>query len=112
MKKATQRPAFQGDLMFTLVDAPEGAKFSAEKGEIVLAHSETGHHHVIDGRLVKVFRKDEMTCYLRLSEPVDVVHKRQFDTHETLRLMPMTGKVWRVRRQREWAPEGWRQVAD
>jgi hypothetical protein len=110
--KTANGVVFQGDLMLSPVAKPNGAKFSTENGEVVLAHSETGHHHVVDGKLVKVWRQDAMTCYLSLTEPVDIVHKRPFDTHETIRLMPMTGKVWRVRRQREHTPEGWRRVED
>ena len=51
-----------------------------------------------------------MVCYLVAEGAyADVVHQRPFDTHETLRL---DGPVWKVVRQREAAPEGWRQVAD
>lgn len=105
--KTVKKMAAQGDVMFVRVEAvPKGAVL--EKTNVV-AHSETGHHHVVEGRLVKLYRADPMTCYLSLGAPAEVVHKRPFDTHETLGL----GKgVWKVRRQREWAPEGWRRVED
>lgn len=108
--KTVKKLGFQGDVAFLKVDAlPEGAAPEKTKGPVVVAHSETGHHHVVEGRLVKLFRVDAMTCYLRLDAPAEVVHQRPFDTHETLKL----GKgVWQVRRQREWTPEGWRRVED
>jgi hypothetical protein len=101
---------FQGDVMFRRVDKlPPDLKAEKPAKSVVVAHSETGHHHTVDGVNVALFRKDEMTCYLMLDSPAEVVHHRPFDTHETLGL----GKgTWEVRRQREWAPEGWRQVQD
>lgn len=108
--KTVEKVAFQGDVMFVKVDAlPKSAKAEKTKGAVVVAHSETGHHHVIKGKLVKVFREDAMTCYLSLSTPAEVVHKRPYDTHAPFRL---TAGIWKVRRQREHTPEGWRRVED
>lgn len=105
--KSGKKLLFQGDVMFQKVDAlPKGL---SKESSNILAHSETGHHHVVEGKLFKVWRQDAMTCYLSLSEPAQIVHQRPFDTHETLQLPK---GVWKVRRQREWAPEGWRGVED
>lgn len=107
--KTVKQLAAQGDVMFRRVDAVPKGLVADQPGEVVVAHSETGHHHVVEGKLVKLFRKDPMICYLSLGADADVVHKRPFDTHETLRL----GKgIWEVRRQREHTPEGWRRVED
>jgi hypothetical protein len=107
--KSVTGAAFQGDVFFLKVDTiPKGAK---EEQTNVVAHSETGHHHVVraPAGAFAFFREDAMTAYLRCDAPVEIVHERQFDTHETIRL---PAGVWKVRRQREWAPEGWRMVAD
>lgn len=103
-------PVFQGDVMFVRVDAlPKDAK--ATKDNIV-AHSETGHHHVAER--AKVFTvPDGETLYMSaIGKSIDVVHKRPTDTHETIRLLGEPGAIWKIRRQREYVPEGWRRVED
>jgi hypothetical protein len=111
----------QGDVMFRRVRAvPDGFEKSTAEGPIVVAHSETGHHHVVEDLSCFHFvsPRDTMVAYLQLGDGcaagggVDVVHKRPFDTHETLRLLGKPGDVFEVRRQREWTPEGWRRVED
>jgi len=116
------RPVFQGDVMFTRCqEIPKEAKLI--DGNIV-AHSETGHHHVAEG--AEVYTCDDgLTLYMQMTglsdakkakakgpQHVDVVHKRSFDTHETLRLLGNPGDIWKIRRQREYVPEGWRRVED
>ena len=109
-----KRLAAQGDVLFRRVDALPDAVVEREMdGPIVVARSETGHHHVIEDSSVTVFEKterDALICYLRVDgDFADVQHLRPHDTHETLRLCRGT---WEVRRQCEWAPEGMRRVAD
>lgn len=112
--------AAQGDVLFRKVKAvPASAIAEATKGAIVVAHSETGHHHSIDATDgVALFREpsDPLVCYLQLDgiDHADVVHHRPWDTHETLRLLGTPGKTttFEVRRQREYTPEGWRRVED
>lgn len=107
----------QGDVFFRRVDhIPPSAILQKRTGKLLVAHSETGHHHTIDETGVCSYADpaDPLVCYLQLS-PVgyaDVVHERAWDTHETLRLLGGPDAVWEVRRQREWAPEGWRRVED
>lgn len=108
------RLAAQGDVLFRSIDAlPDGVVERRMSGPIVVARSETGHHHVIEDPAVAVFEKterDPLICYLRVEgDFADVRHLRPHDTHETLRLRRGT---WEVRRQCEWAPEGMRRVAD
>ena len=110
--KTIEKHGVQGDVMFVRVAAlPEGAQLREEIGRIVVAHSETGHHHVAVADKIRLYGTDDpMVCYLVCeSAYADVVHERPFDTHETLRLPAGT---WEVRRQREHTPEGWRRVAD
>lgn len=120
MKIATKIVA-QGDVLLRRVPAlPAKAVERKRTGPLVIAHSETGHHHAIESKAVSHFEipGDPLVCYLRLDDGlgdlggVDVVHHRAWDTHETVRLLGQPGDVWEVRRQREWSPEGWRRVED
>lgn len=122
--KNVQTQAAQGDILVRRVKSIPSTAVAVSlpaDGRHVVAHSETGHHHVVEGevrylRTVDTGDRDDtgptagMVAYLEvLSEHADVVHLRDFDTHETLRL---PAGLWEIRRQREWAPEGWRRVED
>ncbi len=116
MKTVTEAAA-QGDVLFRrIAKLPEEAKEVPRKGALVVAHSETGHHHSIADKLTRHFETgNPLLCFLSFGDGqtgVDVVHHRPWDTHETLRLVGKPGDVWEVRRQREWSPEGWKRVED
>lgn len=115
--KTVEAIAFQGDMMLRRVeDVPAGLSESAPvDGKHVLAHSETGHDHTVDAGGIKLFEgQDPMVCYLRMEgvDHADIIHHRNTDTHEPLRLLGEPGAVWEVRRQREYTLEGWRRVED
>lgn len=110
--------AAQGDLMIRrIASIPADAKpVAAERGKFVVAHSETGHNHVIAERPnVKMFTTgDPMISYLQVIEATEATetlleHLRSFDTHETIKIAPGN---YEIRRQREYTPEGWRRVED
>lgn len=116
--KTFENQAAQGDLLIRRIDKlPEHAKkLAAEKGVHVVAHSETGHNHIIAQRPnVTMFTTgDPMVSYLQVVEAADATetlleHLRSFDTHETIKIP--TG-IFEIRRQREHTPEGWRRVED
>jgi hypothetical protein len=116
MKTITKIGA-QGDVLFRRVTSiPATAVQRTNSGRLVVAHSETGHHHAIDSKAISHFEVpgDSLVCYLRMDgvSECDVVHYRSWDTHETIRLLGSPGDVWEVRRQREHTPEGWRRVLD
>jgi len=110
----------QGDVLFRRVEAlPKEATEQKTEGPIVVAHSETGHHHsidVTDGVKLFAVPNDPLVCYLQLDgiDHADVVHHRSWDTHATVRLLGGAGtkSTFEVRRQREYTPEGWRRVED
>lgn len=107
-------PSFQGDVMFRRVATlPAGALLAAPGNEHVVAHSETGHHHVALGGAYYT-TTDPFVAYLVTRGPVQVEHRRSTDTHETLELLADgDGEVvWQIGRQREYTPEGWRRVED
>jgi len=118
--KEIKKSGAQGDVIFRRVKAlPNGVVEKKIEGEIIVAHSETGHHHVAEspGEVAFFSTKDPLVSYLRVKgEYADIVHHRPWDTHETLRLLSDgTGEgetIWEIGRQREWTPEGYRIVAD
>ena len=101
----------QGDVLLIPVDAvPAGTKpVAREQGRLILAHGEvTGHAHAIvekDAELVTADQAAELYLLVHGSDPVQLRHEE----HETLEIPP---GGYRVRRQREYAPEENRRVAD
>lgn len=116
MKHVIKNMAFQGDVCFRRIKAlPKGVADATPCGRIVVAHSETGHHHAIEASPeVKLFEKlerDPMVCYLQIADgfAAEVVHHRPTDTHAMIVLTP---GCWEVLRQEEYTPVGWRRVED
>lgn len=111
--KKVKNMAAQGDVMFIRVEKIpknlEAAK--AENGLFVVAHSETGHNHVVDSRNAQMLidQANEFSAYLQVQKDTEVKHLRSFDTHESLLLPPGN---YQIKRQREYVPEGFRKVAD
>lgn len=105
-------PVFQGDVGFVRVEAiPADAVRVTGKDAKVVTHSETGHHHVFDGN-ASVFvysTPDQLISYLEVKKPAVLRHLRPHDTHEEI-LFDVG--LYRVHRQREDGPDGWRQVLD
>lgn len=104
----------QGDILITRIGVlPANAvPVMPENGKHIVAHSETGHHHTVDAHGVQVFEaaNDPFVLYLVVdNKHADIIHNRAFDTHNPVRL---PRGVYRINRQREYTPEGWRRVAD
>ena len=115
--KTFKNCAAQGDLLIRRIDKlPDNlTRIKADNGNYIVAHSETGHHHVIAERPnVQLFEGGEMVSYLQIVEATDetevlIEHLRSFDTHEPIVISP---GCYEIRRQREYTPEGWRKVSD
>jgi hypothetical protein len=111
--KTIKNNGAQGDVLFIRVDKlPKDAKELPQSAQVIVGHSETGHHHAIanpDASVAIFAVQNQLRSYLKLEKPADVVHHRPHDTHETLRL---PAGFWEIRRQREMSPEGWRRVED
>jgi hypothetical protein len=82
----------------------------------IIAHSETGHHHVMDRAKVEVrepvhMDKDSAVgiLYLIVKEPTSLDHLRPYDTHESIMFEP---GEYKITLQQEYTPEGYRRVAD
>lgn len=113
MKTIANRPVFQGDVMILRIDTlPDTATPAvATAGKHIIAHSETGHHHVVDAGLADRFidQMNSFISYLNVAEDVELRHLRSFDTHEPILLTP---GAYIVRQQREYIAEGFRRAAD
>lgn len=111
--KKVKKMAAQGDVMFIRIkEVPANAVIAKdEAGLFVVAHSETGHNHVINSKNARMLidKTNNFHAYLKISKDTEVKHLRSFDTHESLLLTPGN---YEIRRQREYTPEGFRKVAD
>jgi hypothetical protein len=117
--KTFRNQAAQGDLLIRRISALPATglrPLATEGGNFIVAHSETGHHHVIAERPnVQVWLGENPDIsYLQVIEATEATealleHLRSYDTHETLQIPP---GVYELRRQREHTPEGWRRVQD
>lgn len=101
----------QGDLLITRITELPKAIDRVPDWDGVLAHSETGHHHVIDRDVTEMYRlPDEIyESFIVVREPTELKHLRGWDTHEPIVFEP---GIYRVRRQREYTPQGMRRVED
>jgi hypothetical protein len=111
--------AAQGDLLIRrIAELPANLHaMPVEEGKYVVAHSETGHNHVIEARPhVKAYtdKNDPFICYLEVIRQeeawqVTLDHLRSYHTHESIAIDP---GIYEIRRQREYTPQGWRRVED
>ncbi len=116
--KTFNKTAAQGEAYIRRIDSlPEGVeKVETQGAHHVIAHSETGHHHVMDRNKVEVYRpttkdtsKATEILYLLVKEPTSLDHLRPHDTHESLLF---TEGTYKVTLQQEYTPEGYRRVMD
>ena len=112
-KQTFKNQAAQGDMLITRIDdiPDDVVPMETENGVYVCAHSETGHNHVIQSQGVQAFEaaNDPFVMFLVVDEQADLTHLRSFDTHSPISVPP--GK-YRINRQREYTPEGFRRAAD
>jgi hypothetical protein len=85
---------------------PAWPALARDDGKMIVGHSETGHHHVIERpdavRIVKKPDTGAMTILRMLvSEPTRVIHLRTHDTHAPVDLAP---GVYEIRGQQEYDP--------
>jgi hypothetical protein len=119
--KIMRNMAAQGDFIIMRVsEIPDNlVPVAAENGNIVVAHSETGHNHVMEAVSVEAYEPvtdasnsqniDLYKMFLIVREPTRIDHLRSFDTHESILVPP--GK-YEVRRQREYTSAGFRAARD
>lgn len=108
MKKKQLEILRQGDVLLVRVASiPKGGRVVArDNGRIVLAYGEvTGHSHAIADEEVTMLEVDHGIHYLD-------VQMEAFLKHEEHATIPLSKGFYRVIRQREYAPEQIRNVAD
>jgi hypothetical protein len=94
----------QGDIFIVKTDSiPTEAK--EQEAGIIVRGEVTGHTHRISDGAKAALMVAAGIAYIRAQEATDIVH----DEHSTITLPPGD---YRAFRQREYTPEGWRQVAD
>jgi hypothetical protein len=96
--------AAQGELTITkIARKPKniGTYEAPIDGRLVVGHSETGHHHVVDADCATLTRVDEFTAYLDVHKPTELRHLRSFDTHPSIALQP---GMYKFRTGREFDP--------
>ena len=67
---------------------------------VMVAHSETGHHHVLEGTDIQII-EDNKELFIRLFKPAKLVHKKDTDFHQTLTVEP---GVYEVHKKTEYNP--------
>ena len=105
----------QGDilLIFIATIPTEAKKTRRKNGRLILAEGEaTGHAHTVIDRGADLYElvnsadiAEMRQRFLRVDQDVELVH----DEHATIALPP---GAYEVRRQREYAPEAPRRIAD
>lgn len=117
MTKIVKNFAAQGEMYIRRVEnfaAGETRPMKVERNNFILAHSETGHHHVVNSADVQVMERVNVPeglgiLHMIVENPTEIRHLRSNDTHESLGLEPGN---YEIRLQREYTPEGYRRVAD
>lgn len=127
---STGQPVAQGEVLIWMKKfAPESVlnrmaklkltEMKLENDMMILGHSETGHHHVLEAvrpnvhiskaaqALIDAVNDDLVE--LQLHEECKLVHLRGHDTHGAL-VFPAGEYIRGIRE--EQSPEGWRRVAD
>jgi hypothetical protein len=98
----------QGDVLIIRSRRPRKAVtvVAPELGRLILARGEaTGHHHSVASETATLSLDEGGTMYLTVAQLTEVRHQE----HAPITLSPGT---YRVRRQREYAPDDIRTVAD
>lgn len=111
--KTFKNVAAQGDIYIHKIDVlPHGIiPIEPINGKIEVAHSETGHSHVMSAERVKAYRLPDsiLDIFLAVEQGDTLEHLRPHDTHEPIAFAP---GLYHVRRQREYVPDGFRRVED
>lgn len=109
----------QGEIrMFRIDEIPADARpLAKERGQFIIGHSETGHHHVLVAERVKVYEAPSAPqgmriLYALLESVGSLEHLRSHDTHQPHAFAPGDAIMFRTDREYDPYAELARQVAD
>jgi hypothetical protein len=118
-------PAFHGELSLRAVDSLPSTAVAVSKHDsdvyspagpdVIIGHSESGHHHVATSGTLYRDNNNPLITYLVTKGPVDVVHQKEgADRHADFELLGNgSGEViWEIGNAREWSPAGWQKAID
>lgn len=97
-KEFQRRAVRHGEVMIVPIDTlPQGVKQIEHGREIIIGHSESGHHHVavaVVGDDLTAYRSTgtDLNLYLRVMSQTKVEHRKPSDQHEAKTLEP--GYYW------------------
>lgn len=80
----------------------ESADMSAAepKRNYIASHSETGHHHVIEGDCMVLEREGQDTL-VSISAATEITHKKTHDRHDSL---PLEEGIYKLVKKKEYDP--------
>lgn len=91
-----------GENMLVKVDSLPEINGKVTKGKsIVIAHSETGHNHVVESTKDLELIVDGLEEYLVVTAPAKIKHQKSFDKHETLDITP---GIYKIAHKQEYNP--------
>lgn len=99
-----RKHAAQGELTITKLARPPrniGEPVKPVSGKLIVGHSETGHHHVVDANCATLTRVDPFTAFLAVRTATRLTHQREYDTHPAIELQP---GMYEFRTGREFDP--------
>ncbi len=101
-----EKQAAQGDLLLTKFEGTIPASYVLQKAEEdpkhhIVAHSETGHHHVVSQDNVDWYRDpdEQFVSYIHVKSDTPLIHLRDVHTHAPIMLKG--GNIFQLRRQAE-----------
>lgn len=83
-----------------LIPATQDMSEATKQTNYIVGHSETGHHHVLEGECMVLERPGKDTL-VQLDEDANLIHTKATDKHATVRVKE---GIYRVLRKREYNP--------
>jgi hypothetical protein len=92
---------------------PADAKLIQKGGDLILGHSESGHHHAVQSPCAELFEtSNPLVCFLRSEVPEALEHRKPVSDPHRHATKHLAAGTHMVTRQRETTPLGWRMVQD
>lgn len=98
LKNNKNQAIMHGENLIVPATLPKNAKEIKHTGSFIFAHSETGHNHVIEAPKAanfRIFQAEDGTVYFQILDEATIIHKKNFDIHEPVKVKEGTYKVFR-----------------